>query len=220
MQRCSFFVVCLVLMFAGALQAYSAKEIPLHYNVDEAIALIVPENETERKVLASEEWIEGARWGEPRSGHPEGAVIYHIHEVLENVETYYGDSPMREKLRIITIIHDTFKHKVDFSLPKRGENQHGMIARRFAEKFLTDETLLEIIQKHDDAYFAWQFGAQQGDWEKALQSAYHLIDVLGNDLELFIAFYKCDNRTGDKTPVSVEWFDEVVSGYFLEGIAS
>jgi hypothetical protein len=41
------------------------------------------------------------------------------------------------KLRIIAIIHDTFKYKVDRSKPKEGENHHGMLARRFAEKFIT-----------------------------------------------------------------------------------
>lgn len=181
-----------------------------HFNQDADVAIeaLIPENEIEKNVVSSPDWIEGARWGVPRKGHPEGAIIYHIHEVLKNVDTLYGDSPMRENLRIITIIHDTFKYKVNQSLPSKGENQHGMIARRFAENHLTDPMILEIIQRHDDAYFAWRFGAEQGDWDKAYRSACELIDILGDHLELFIAFYECDNKTGDKTSDDVEWFKE------------
>jgi HD domain len=204
MKKFGFLIVYLSCMFATTLQAYSAKEIPLHYTVDQAIALINPENEIEKAVISDRDWIEGARWGKPRKGHPEGAVIYHIHEVLENVETYYGQSPMREKLRIIAIIHDTFKYKAN-------EEGHALLARRFAEKYLSEQNLLDIIERHDDAYYAWLFGAEEGDWDKALVSANELIDFLGKDLELFTAFYQCDNRTGNKTHDDVEWFEGVVA---------
>lgn len=126
---------------------------------------------------------------------------------LGNVDKFYGNSPMREKLRIISIIHDSFKHKYNLALPKGGENQHGMIARRFAENYISDRSLLEIIQRHDDAYFAWRFAAE-GDCVEAHRRANYLIDVLGEDLELFIAFFECDNQTGDKTQEPVDWFKE------------
>ncbi|HEV8051651.1 MAG TPA: hypothetical protein VGP47_04085 [Parachlamydiaceae bacterium] len=201
-----FYYLFIVLsLFATNLQAIPDSS---YKSVEQAIECLYPENELERQVISSEEWREGARWGEPRKGHPEGAVIYHIHEVLGNVEKNYGDSPMREKLRIITIIHDTFKHQVDMSLPTYGENQHGMLARRFAEKYITDQGILEIIQRHDDAYFAWRFW-MNGNREKSLRSVTNLIEVLGDDLELFTAFYECDNATGDKTPDDVIWFKEM-----------
>jgi len=217
MKYTHLYIFCLLLCgFCNAatnLQASHTTEIIAFHSADEAISCLYPENDIEREVISSEEWLAGARWGEPRNGHPEGAIIYHIHEVLDNVEKYYGDSSMREKLRIITIIHDTFKNKFDNSLPKGGENQHGMIARRFAEKYIADQGILEIIQRHDDAFFAWKFGAIQGDWDKAYQNASKLIDILGDDLELFIAFFECDNRTGDKTPESVDWFKQYAETY-------
>ena len=206
-MRRLYYLFIVLSLFTANLQALPQSIYP---SVEQAIESLRPENDLERDVMSSEEWIEGARWGVPRKGHPEGAIIYHIHEVLGNVERKYGDSPIRDKLRIITIIHDTFKHKVDESLPTYGENQHGMIARRFAEKYIADDRILEIIQRHDDAYFAWRFG-MGGNWEKAYRWASNLIEILGDDLGLFIAFYECDNETGDKTPDDVIWFKEFAS---------
>lgn len=175
-----------------------------------AFANLIPETELEQQIVASSDWILGASWGEPRPGHPEGAIIHHILEVLNNVETFYGSSPLRENLRIITLIHDTFKYKVDRDLPVFGENQHAMIARRFAEQFIEDQGILNIIQWHDDAYFAWKQGAVKGDWDKAHASARSLIDALGPNIDLYLAFYQCDNMTGDKTQEPLEWFKNFV----------
>lgn len=166
--------------------------------LEEAFARIIPETALEEQIISSPEWIEGASWGMPRPGHPEGAVIYHILEVLDNVEAFHGNSPLREKLRVIALIHDTFKHKVDRDGPKHGENHHAMIARRFAETLTQDEAILEVIQRHDDAYSAWQ--------KRSEHRAYHLIDILGPHLELYVAFYECDIYTGDKTPEPIDWF--------------
>lgn len=186
-------------------------EEPDNAERDEAIANLLPETELERQIINDPEWIQGASWGEPRPGHPEGAVIYHILEVLNNVETLYGDSSLRENLRVLTLIHDTFKNKVDRDLPTKGENQHGMIARRFAEQFTEDSVILNILKWHDDAYSAWKKGANGGDWDAALISARSLIDALGSGIDLYVAFYTCDNMTGDKTQEPLEWFKSIVA---------
>lgn len=181
------------------------------YDLSFALSLLQPETSLEQDIISSTEWIEGASWGEPRPGHPEGAVIFHILEVLGNVDNLYGNSPLREKLRIISIIHDTFKNKVESTLPKKDENHHAMIARRFAEKFIEDAAILDVIQMHDDAYGAWNKGKRDGDWTKAFELAHQLIADLGPNLELYISFYECDNFTGDKTAEPYEWFKEVIS---------
>jgi hypothetical protein len=180
-----------------------------------ALSLLQPETALEQQIISSQEWIEGASWGEPRPGHPEGAVIFHILEVLDNVDKFYGNSPLREKLRIISIIHDTFMYKVDITVPKDGENHHAMIARRFAEKFIEDVAILDIIQTHDDAYGAWNKGKREGDWVKALELAHQLIADLGPNLELYLSFYQCDNFTGDKTAEPYEWFKEIATEVLL-----
>src|SRR3989344_5537986 len=92
-------------------------------NVEEIAAILNPETEIEQKIMSDPEFIEGALWGEPRPGHPEGQVIFHILEVLNNVDKY-PTSHSREKLRIMALVHDTFKHKVDISKPRTGDNHH------------------------------------------------------------------------------------------------
>ncbi len=179
--------------------------------------LVRPENELERSIIANAEWQEGAKEGKPRRGHPEGAVINHIVEVLLNVDKYSPHaSKERADLRIITLIHDTFKHKVDRSKDKSGENHHATIARRFAERIgITNKTILEIIELHDEAYNAWCVGDRDDKkWGKAEDRAKRLIsrldDVDVEALNLYLKFYKCDNETGDKKQDNVSWFDDIV----------
>jgi len=139
-------------------------------------------------------------------------VIYHIQEVLANVEKYYNTFD-REDLRIIAILHDTFKYKVDQTKPKAGENHHGMIARRFAEKFIINrQDLLLIIELHDEAYNAWQKGGRHGNWYKAEERANQLIQKLRDEncLDLYVKFLRCDGESGDKDSGTYEWFVNLI----------
>lgn len=167
-----------------------------------------PENGIEEAICADPDFVEGCNYGKPRSGHPEGKVLYHIMEVLENVEKFYGDDPDREDLRLIALVHDTFKHKVDHTKPKTGANHHGTIARVFAQKFINDHGILMVIEKHDEAYNAWQKGGRHGDWYKAERRANQLIQglMLEGMTDLYVKFYKCDNRTGNKEQDNYDWF--------------
>jgi len=171
--------------------------------------IIKPENSTEEKIINDHEFIEGALWGKPRNGHPEGQVIYHINEVLANVNKY-SNGEERSDLRIVAIIHDTFKNKVDITKPKYGENHHAMIARRFAEKYITDKVLLDIIELHDEAYNSYSIGIRKNDWLQAEKRAKALIKRLGDNIDLFIKFYKCDGETGDKKAGDFNWFINLI----------
>ena len=161
--------------------------------------LVKPENGIETAIVSDVDFIEGVSYGKPRSGHPEGKVIYHVKEVLNNIDKFYADDPDREDLRFIALVHDSFKHKVDQRKPKSGANHHGTIARVFAQKYSQDHKVLRIIELHDD----W-FGAER--------RANKLIDellTLGG-LGLYIKFYKCDNLTGDKEQENYEWFVNLI----------
>lgn len=174
--------------------------------------IIKPENNLETAIINDPDFIEGANWGKSRNGHPEGKVIYHIEEVLQNVKKFYHDTPDYHNLRILAILHDTFKHKVDRSKPKTGENHHGMIARRFAEKFdgnlKISNKILTVLQYHDEAYNAWSKGNRHGNWNAADNRANKLLDILMKEdsLDLFIDFYDCDNATGNKSSEDFDWF--------------
>jgi len=174
--------------------------------------LIKPENGIESAICNDDEFISGVIWGRIRSGHPEGQVIYHVKEVLENIDKFYGDDEDRENLRLIAILHDTFKFKVDRNKPKVGANNHGMIARKFAENFIDDNVILKIIELHDEAYNAWQKGGRHGDWYGAERRANQLIRGLLMDecLDLYVKFYRCDNATGDKEQDNYEWFIKLI----------
>ncbi|MEE9214347.1 MAG: HD domain-containing protein [Thermodesulfobacteriota bacterium] len=77
------------------------------------------------------------------------------------------DSISRSKLRLITLIHDTCKFKVDINKPKTGNNHHAVIARYFAEKYIDDTSILDIIELHDEAYLSWRKGHYTGNWQRA-----------------------------------------------------
>lgn len=182
--------------------------------LEEIREILKPESELEKRIVSDPEFIEGAGYGKPRKGHPEGQVVYHIREVLDNVEKY-ATPENREDLRLIALIHDTFKYKVDNTQPKVGMNHHAMIARRFAQKFIQiPEYVLDIIELHDEAYNAWQQGGRKGDWYRAEKRAQDLLGKLQTDtrIDLYMAFYKCDNQTGDKEQDNFDWFNELVYG--------
>jgi hypothetical protein len=189
----------------GIYQAFSYipnlnEQIPFHFETD-----------LEKKIWYDPEWINGVFWGKPRDGHPEGLVAHHINDVLNNIDRLNPSKETREKLRLIALLHDTFKYKVDTSSPLTGENHHGMIARRFAEKYITDKGLSDILELHDEAYNSWQKGNRDKDWNKAKERGTKLINRLNDNLELYLTFFKCDNQTGNKSQESVMWFEKLVN---------
>jgi len=174
--------------------------------------IIKPETELEKTIIGNEEFRTGCLYGKPRSGHPEGQIIFHIREVLANVEKYSTKND-REKLRVISLIHDTFKYKVNQNIPKIEENNHGMIARRFIEKYTQNQEILEITELHDEAFNSWKFGERKNNWNSAVQRAEKLIARLDNSLCLYLMFYKCDNLTGDKSRINYDWFENLARSH-------
>jgi hypothetical protein len=170
--------------------------------------ILKPETDLEKAIIADPEFSEGLHYGKPRPGHPEGEVIWHVQEVLENVDKYCNEEN-RKNLRLIALIHDTFKFKVDHTKPKHGENHHAMIARRFAERFRLPSEVLDIIELHDEAYNSWQLIRRKSEYH-AIQRAKKLIERLGDNIDLYLVFYQCDNETGDKERDNNQWFVDIV----------
>ena len=177
----------------------TVTDTDLHFNL---------ENDLEKRIAADPEWLAGVEWGKPRPGHPEGTVKAHISTVLDNVDRFYGDNADREKLRLIALLHDTFKYQVDTDRARTGENHHAMRARRFAEKYVDDDSVLEVIELHDEAYNAWQKGNRDNNWDRAHERATALINRLGETLPLYLAFYHCDNTIKGKQPDCLNWFEQ------------
>jgi len=173
-----------------------------------------PETALEKAIIQNESWIEGAFWGEPRPGHPEGKIIFHIREVLDNVDKICDDKVLRQQLRIITLIHDTFKHQEEKIRPRKDwTKHHAVFATRFAEQFIDQQYLLDIIELHDDAYYAWGTAHYRADEERGMKKLQALIQRVGlENMQLFYLFFKCDTGTGDKTQAPIKWFEERAEG--------
>jgi hypothetical protein len=167
------------------------------------------ESDLERRITSDPDWQKGAEWGEPRPGHWEGKIAMHIADVLRNIDEDEPDPEDRLRLRLIALIHDTFKYKVDQSRHNVGMNHHAWIARAWAESYLDDRDVLDIIELHDEAYNSWSMGNHKGRWEKAEGRARNLIERLGPRLPLYLQFFRADNRTDSKRREPLDWFERL-----------
>ena len=64
------------------------------------------------KITADPRYQKNVEYGEPRSGHPEGKIKFHIAELEENLEKLVPRGVSEEqywKLKFLIYVHDTFK---------------------------------------------------------------------------------------------------------------
>jgi hypothetical protein len=169
------------------------------------------ETQLEKQIAADPRWLVGIAWGAPRPGHPEGQVMFHIRDVLNNIDQFFGGADDRSSLRLIAFIHDTFKYQAAHSKGEAPAQSHGCLARKFAERYISDPAILEVIELHDQAYKAWLLMTRHRDHEAAERRATELIGRLGGSIDLFMHFYLCDHRTGDKSALHYQWFETLVS---------
>ncbi|MFN0173909.1 MAG: HD domain-containing protein [Saprospiraceae bacterium] len=183
------------------------------YEYDSIEHLIRPENDLERKLVTLPEFRKGLQWGEPRFGHPEGKVALHVREVLDNIEILPNLLPEnRDRLRLIAIAHDTFKHAESRTRPRDWTKRHGLLARRFMEGYTSDPAVLDVIETHDDAYYKWLIQRRRPSPHSQLDS---LLSRVGHCLQLYYLFFKCDTQTGDKIQAPLRWFEQVAEGIDL-----
>jgi hypothetical protein len=177
-----------------------------------------PETELERRVTEEPELLEGLAWGEPRAGHPEGAVGTHVSHLLEALDRSGVTGEQRELLRFMALVHDAFKYQVRERLPRVGENHHATRARRFAERFTDDERLLGSIQFHDRPYALWRKMRRRG---KLDERAFERMMKCIPDPELFLRFVELDGSTEGKRPEPIDWFrDELIKRGFIDRAAA
>lgn len=174
--------------------------------------LLCPETELEKQLLKEREFQKGLLWGTPRFGHPEGKVVFHIREVLDNIEKIPLSDHQRSQLRLITFAHDTFKFKEVKAIPRDWTKHHGKLARNFMKKFTNDQTVLDIIDLHDEAYYAWRCAYVYDDEPACLSRLADLMQRIGPNLQLYYLFFKSDTRTGDKNQHPVKWFEREIKG--------
>src|SRR5438067_10179750 len=164
-----------------------------------------PETELEERIASQPELLEGLAWGRPRTGHPEGAVGTHVSHLLETIDRSGETGERRELLRLISLVHDSFKYQVRERLPRAGGNHHAMRARRFAERFTDDERVLATIELHDRPYALWRKMRRKGRVDE--RAFRRMIDRIP-DPELFLRFIELDGSAEGKRPEPVAWLRE------------
>ncbi len=183
----------------------------VHPDINSIEEYLQPENEIELAIMKDPAFKAGLFWGKPRFGHPEGKIIYHIKEVFENINLLKISKEVRSQLRLIALVHDSFKmQESEFPYPRSKENHHASIAKRFSEKYIQEQYLLDIIEWHDEAYYAWRDIHIYREEEQGNQRKQHLINKMGEHLQLFYLFFKCDTKTGDKIQAPLIWFEKTI----------
>jgi hypothetical protein len=156
---------------------------------------ITPETELERALLADPRLRAGLEWGAPRPGHPEGRVADHVVAILAAIA---ADDPLRNDLRVLVLVPDSFKAEVRPRGRWSPDNDHATLARRFAERFTSGERLLASLELHDEPYWIWRHADTP---EQALRT------LLGRlpDLELFAHFVELDAANEGKDLTFLWW---------------
>ena len=178
----------------------------------ELIHALQPETDLERSFLEDDAFRRGLLWGVPRYGHPEGTILAHIIEVNQNIDQLTVSPQVRRKLRIIAFVHDTFKNLEHRGNPRDWTKHHAVYARNFLADYTDDELLLNVVEYHDDAYYAWRLAHlynRAADSEERIEM---LRQKISTYWQLFYLFFKCDTCTGDKNPAPLIWFEEKMSG--------
>ena len=173
--------------------------------------ILLPETKTEKALLKNADFVKGLHWGEPRFGHPEGKVIYHIKEVFKNIDQCASSPEQRQKLRLIALVHDTFKYKEDKGTgPRNWEKHHASLACDFVKSWTDDDEVIKVTKLHDEAYYAWRHSAIHKDQKASELRLNKLLNTVKDYKQLYYLFFICDTYTGDKNPAPVKWFEQKV----------
>ena len=157
------------------------------------------------RVVSDPRYLKNIEYGEPRSGHPEGKVKFHIAELEANLEKLAPRISEEQywKLKFLIHVHDTFK--ADAVPDSRIENpqSHASLARKFAAEFTEEADLLAMIQFHDLNFALWKQFAATGSYD--LKRFSRLLDTI-IDWDLFLMFLILDGCAQGKDPEKLRWF--------------
>lgn len=165
------------------------------------------------KIIADSRYQRNIEYGEPRAGHPEGKVKYHIADLEENLEKLVPRGISEEqywKLKFLIHVHDTFKADAISDVPISSPSSHASLARKFASEFVDDEDLLNMIQFHDVNFSLWKQFAATGSYD--IQRFHDLLDTI-RGWDLFLMFLIIDGSTQGKERSKLIWFVQEVAKY-------
>jgi hypothetical protein len=170
-----------------------------------------PETALERELACDHALLRGLAWGRPRPGHPEGRVGTHVAHILAAITEPPGGR--RNELRFLAIVHDALKHRVRPDAAYSPDNdQHGVLARRFAERYTADPRILRTLELHDEPFRIWRTHPHDG--RRTLEGLLTRIP----DLSLFLRFVELDGSTKGKDPRPIRWLHGVAAVRSAPGV--
>jgi hypothetical protein len=179
--------------------------------IEQLIPGFEPETALERELASDPALLRGLGWGRPRPGHPEGSVGAHVADIL--AATTEPPGRRRTELRFLALVHDGLKHRVRPDAGYSPDNDHAVLARRFAERYTADRRLLDALELHDEPYRIWR--TRRDDGRAALAAMLARIPDLG----LFLRFVALDGSTAGKDPRPLAWLHGVVEAEAAAGLA-
>jgi hypothetical protein len=161
--------------------------------------------ETLERILVDPRYRRNIEYGEPRSGHPEGKIKYHIAELEQNLERLAPriSDDRYWKLKFLIHVHDTFKAEAVPDSPIASPDSHASLARKFASEYTDDADLLAMIQFHDVNFSLWKQFVATGSYDT--ERFHSLLDAIV-DWDLFLLFIILDGGTQGKEPEKIVWF--------------
>ncbi len=169
--------------------------------------------ESFKEIIADPRYQKNIEFGEPRPGHPEGKVKFHIADLEKNLEllSRHGISDSEYwKLKFLIHIHDTFKAEAERDVPILHTHSHATLAKEYARQYTDDPDLLNILQFHDKNYSMWLEYLRNGSYD--VGDFQDLLDSI-RDWDLFLMFTIIDGRTKGKDISKLVWFINEVSKY-------
>jgi hypothetical protein len=143
------------------------------------------------------ELLAGLAWGRPRRGHPEGAVGRHVADLLARIEPH---ERRRGDLRFIAIVHDAAKRRAHDPGAPPSENDHALLARRLAERWVRDEAVLSTVELHDECWWLWHRR------DAGVAARLDAIAARIRDPALYLRFVELDQTAPGKDPRPLPWF--------------
>jgi hypothetical protein len=173
------------------------------------------------EIIADPRYVEGVKFGKPRTGHVEGTVELHILDLENNLMVLHPLLSEYEywELRILVHTHDTMKFWAMRDSPIEGNQSHATLARKFLAEFLDDHLLvpeqrndlLNMVQFHDENWAIWKGFEKNGHIKQA-----KLNNILSiKHMDLFLFFTIIDGYTPSKVHERIRWFVDLVNKHRL-----
>ena len=166
-----------------------------------------------QQILNDPEYSKNIEFGEPRAGHPEGKIKFHIADLEDNLESLRVKGITEEefwKLKFLIHTHDICKPIAQSDTPTLHPNNHATLAKHFANRFTDDTDLLNIIQYHDENYELWKEYKKKNEFNR--DRFQKLLAVIDN-WDLFLMFTIIDGCVKGKDHEKVAWFIDRVREY-------